>query len=84
MVRGNTIEKGPKAENHSAAIVIGAEGVTRPTPEITIENNTFRNDGAWDTVFVNNITATEAVLRGNRLSGQVKPLQGDGTVAAGR
>ena len=83
VVRGNTIEKGPKAENHSAAIMIGAEGVTQPTREITVENNTFRNDGPWETVFVNNQTATGAVLRGNRLSGSVKPLHGDGQVIAG-
>lgn len=80
VVRGCTMEKGPNASNHSAAIVIGAEGVTHPTPEITIENNTFRNDMSGPTVFVNNLTATEAALRGNRLIGQVRPLSGDGSV----
>lgn len=84
VVRGNTIEKGPNAENHSAAIVIGAEGVSQPTREITIENNTFRNDGPWETAFVNNLTATEATLKNNRLSGPVKPLRGDGQVVGGR
>ena len=83
IVRDNIIEKGPKADNHTAAIVIGAEGVAQRTPEITIENNTFRNDGAWDTAFVNNLTATEAVLRGNQLTGRVVPLRGDGRVVAG-
>jgi hypothetical protein len=84
VVLGNTIEKGPKADNHSAVIMIGAEGVTHPTREITVENNKFRNDGPWETAFVNNLTATEARLRGNQLSGPVKPLRGDGTVVAGR
>lgn len=84
IVRGTAIQKGPNAENHSAAIVIGAEGVTQRTEEITIEDNAFRNDGPWQTVFVNNLTATPAVLRGNRLSGLVKPLRGDGQVVAGR
>ncbi len=84
MVRGNTIEKGPKAENHSGVIVIGMEGVTHPTREITVENNTFRNDGPWETIFVNNQTATEAQLRGNQLSGPVNPLRGDGHVIASR
>ncbi len=84
VVRDNTIEKGPKAENTSAAIVIGAEGVTQPTPEILIQNNKFRNAGSYETVFVNNLTATEAMLRGNQISGQVKPLHGDGQVAAAR
>jgi hypothetical protein len=30
IVRGNSLEKGPKSENHKAAIAIGAEGVTHP------------------------------------------------------
>ena len=79
LARGNTIEKGPKAENHTAAISIGAEGVTQPTRDVVVENNTFRNDGAYPTFLVNNITAAEAVLRNNHLSGQARPLQGDGT-----
>jgi hypothetical protein len=83
-VRGNTIEKGPKAENHSGVIVIGIEGVTHATREIIVENNTFQNDGPWQTIFVNNQTATEAQLRGNQLSGPVNPLRGDGHVIASR
>ncbi len=79
IVRGNTMEKGPQAENHGAAIMIGAEGVTQPTPEITVENNNFRNDGNYNTVFVVNRSATEANLRNNKLTGAVKPLQGDGS-----
>ncbi len=84
VVRNSTLEKGPHAENHSAAIVIGAEGVSQPTREITIENNTFRNDGSWNTLFVRNLTATDAMLRGNRITGSVKPLDGDGKVVASR
>ncbi len=80
VVRGNTIQKGPKAENHSAAIVIGAEGVTQPTHEISIENNVFKNTGDYNTFFVWNLTATEADLKGNKLSGNVQPLKGDGKV----
>lgn len=80
VVKNNIIEKGPKAENHTGAIMIGEEGVTQPTPEITIENNTFRNDGSYMTHFVVNDTATPAMLKGNKLSGNVKPLQGDGKV----
>jgi hypothetical protein len=84
LVRDNTIEKGPKSENHTAAIMIGAEGVTQPTPEIVVENNRFRNDGDFQTIFVDNLTATEARLRGNRFNGAVTPLRGDGQVAAGK
>lgn len=81
VVRGNTIQKGPNAGNRSAAIVLGSEGVKQPTREIVVEGNTFRNDAPGETAFVNNLTATEAMLRGNRLSGPVRPLRGDGRVA---
>jgi hypothetical protein len=80
VVRNNTMEKGPKAENHTAAIMIGDEGVDQPTREIIVENNTFNNDGDYRTYFVDNLTATEATLKGNKLSGPVEPLKGDGDV----
>jgi len=80
VVRDTTLEKGPKAENHSAAIIIGDEGVTHPTREIVVENTTFRNSGSYNTVFVKNLTATEAVLKNNKVSGSAKVLDGDGSV----
>jgi len=78
IVRDNTLEKGPKSQNHKAAIAIGAEGATHPTPEITITNNNFRNDGNYETALLWNLTATPATLTGNKLSGSVSPLKGDG------
>jgi len=78
-VRDNSLEKGPKSENHNAAIAIGAEGITHPTPEITITNNKFQNDN-YETALLWNTTATPATLKGNKLSGSVIPLKGDGTV----
>jgi hypothetical protein len=84
VARDNTMEKGPMAENRSTAVSIGAEGVTHATREIVFENNTFVNAGNYDTIFVSNFTATEAVLRGNHVSGRVKPLRGDGAVTAAR
>jgi hypothetical protein len=80
VVRDNRIEKGPQAENHTAVIMIGAEGVNRPTLEITIEHNIVRNDGSFPTTFVFNMSTTKAVLKGNKLSGKIEPLHGDGTV----
>ncbi len=80
LVRGNNIQKGPNAENHTCAIMIGAEGITQPSRELRIENNVFKNTGDFDTFFVVNRTATEVELIGNKLSGRVKPLQGDGSV----
>src|SRR5437868_15443076 len=79
IVRDNTLEKGPKVENHTAAIAIGAEGVTHPTPEITITNNNFRNDGNYETTLLWNLTATPAKLKGNKLSGPAIALKGDGS-----
>jgi hypothetical protein len=81
VLRGNTMEKGPKAENHSAAVVIGEEGVSNRTNQITVQNNNFRLDGDYQTIFVRNLTATEAQLTGNKLSGgKIKALEGDGDV----
>ena len=79
VVRGNTMEKGPRSGNHTAAIAIGLEGVDQATPEITVEDNHFTNDGDYHTAFVDNVTATEATLRGNVLHGPVDALHGDGS-----
>jgi hypothetical protein len=79
IVRNNTLEKGPNSGNHTAAISIGAEGVDQPTPEITVEDNRLANDGDYHTFLVNNMTATEATLRRNKLSGSADPLMGDGS-----
>lgn len=80
LVKNNTMEKGPKSENHTGAVVIGMEGVTQATREIVVEGNTFRNTGNYPTFLVVNQTATEAMVKGNKLSGQTKPLRGDGSV----
>jgi len=80
VVRGCIIEKGPKSENHTGAIVIGKEGVTRPTPEIRVENNSFWVDGNYSSYLVVNQAGTGAVLRGNRLLGSAKALLGNGEV----
>ena len=80
VMTGNVIEKGPKNQNHTAAVMIGEEGVSQPTPELLIKNNVFTNDGP-PTAFVKNITATPAQLIGNTFKGNgIKPLIGDGTV----
>ena len=80
LARNNTITKGPQAENHMGAIVIGAEGVTNRTKELIIDNNVFRAEGNYNTYFVVNLTATPAILTGNKISGNAKPLRGDGEV----
>ena len=75
LVRGNTIQKGPRSGNQKAAIMLGAEGVRNRTTEILIENNRFRNDGDFDSLLVWNRTETPAVLRDNRLEGRVTELR---------
>ena len=79
VMTGNTLEKGPNNQNHSAAVVIGDEGVTQMTDELVLRNNVFTDDGP-PTAFVKNITATPAQLVGNIFKGRITPLIGDGTV----
>jgi hypothetical protein len=80
VLRDNTIQKGPRSENHTAALMIGEEGVTQPTPEILVEHNVFLVEGSYSSFLVNNLSATAAVLRGNTLKGNAKALHGDGSV----
>ena len=84
LVRGNTMQKGPNSENRTAAVMVGAEGITQRTPDIIIENNSFRNDSPAGSALLANRTATEAVVRNNKLTGQVRALVGDGTVTPAR
>ena len=80
IMENNILEKGRNCTNHIAAVVIGAEGVTHRTNELTFKNNQFTNDMSQGTIFVRNMTATEALLTGNKLKGQIVPLSGDGSV----
>ena len=80
VVRDTKFEKGPKSENHTAALIIGEEGINQPTKEITVTNNTFTVDGDYNSFLVDNRTATEAELKGNKLLGNAKALHGDGDV----
>jgi hypothetical protein len=79
LMSGNVLEKGPKNQNHSAAIIIGEEGVSQSTDALLFQHNTFTNDGP-PTSFVKNLTAAPAQLIGNVLKGGgVMPLIGNGT-----
>jgi hypothetical protein len=80
IIRDNTMQKGPKAENHLAAIRIGEEGVTNPTDRIEVTGNRFRNTGDHPTAFVWNDTNTPVILHDNQLAGDVVPLHGAGEV----
>lgn len=80
LISGSTFEKGPRSENRATAIRIGEENHLNLTPEIRIENNTFKNELSTSTTFVRNETATAATLRGNKLQGEVQQLRGPGAV----
>jgi hypothetical protein len=80
VLRNNVIEKGPRAQNHIAAVSIGEESQRNPTSELIIERNTFINDYDGPTTFVRNGTTVAARLIGNTLTGKVTALSGRGTV----
>jgi hypothetical protein len=81
IAEGNTMEKGPHAENFTYGIIIGEEGVHQATDKIALRNNTFINDTGHPTTFLRNLTATPAELVGNKFKGQVRPLDGDGSAS---
>ena len=60
--------------------MIGAEGATTPTLYLRARGNQFDNAMGREVTFLVNRTRTPALLEGNRLSGQVRPLEGPGTV----
>lgn len=69
-VMRNRIEKGPKSENSSTAIAIGAEGATNPGNGIYIAGNAFRNDNPMLGSFVRSFAPEIRVeLLDNRFSG---------------
>jgi len=80
VVRANHIQKGPRSGNHLAAIMVGEEGASQPTPQIVVEHNTFRVDGGYESYLLGNRTTTPAVLTGNTLQGNAQPLLGPGRV----
>ena len=80
LVEGNTLEKGPNSSNPEVAISIGIEAVKNPTASLIIRHNRFRNDLPQQTIFVRNSTRVPAQLVGNTVTGNVRMLDGPGTV----
>ena len=74
LMENNVLEKGPNNSNHSAVVMIGAEGATQRTEQLRFIGNSIRNDDSHETVFVRNLTATPATLERNTLKGPVIPL----------
>jgi len=75
LIRGNRMRKGPKSENASAAIMLGAEGVKNATTEQRIADNQFENAAPGPTAFVENRTGVGVTMFGNVLSGKVEALR---------
>jgi hypothetical protein len=80
LVRDNQFEKGQRSANHTAAVMIGAEGVTQPTPDIIAERNTLIVEGNYRSFLIDNRTSARTLSRGNILRGNAMALLGDGTV----
>ena len=80
VITDSTLRKGPKTSNRRAAVIVGAEGVTQPTREITVRGTRFEATGRAPAGFLVNMTATEAVLAGNVIRGVDRALIGDGVV----
>ncbi|MGE0419728.1 MAG: hypothetical protein AB7O80_23235 [Acetobacteraceae bacterium] len=80
LVERSRLMKGPNAENPTGAIMIGMEGATNPSLYLRVTGNEFTNGMTRPTNFVVNRTRTAAVLTGNKLTGDVRPLEGPGTV----
>ena len=77
LVEGSTLEKGPKSSQRGTAITIGDDGVSLPTRRIVVRNNTLINHTGGSTVFVRDISATPAILLGNKFEGDsVTPTAG--------
>jgi nitrous oxidase accessory protein NosD len=76
---GNTLIKGARTQNPSAAISIGEEGGKRAPGEIIIANNRFTNEGRA-TVFVRNSGKDPAQLSDNAITGAARVLSGPGSV----
>ena len=81
LLRGNRLQKGRRSANPRTIVAIGFEGVKNPTRSLSITGNTVISDLPFPTVFLDNRTSTPAILVGNHLYGQIKPLQGPGSVS---
>ncbi|WP_135467490.1 right-handed parallel beta-helix repeat-containing protein [Crenalkalicoccus roseus] len=80
LLAGSTLVKGPRSGNFGTAVMIGAEGVARPTHSLRVLGNRFENRQLLPTIFVHNRSGVPAELEGNTLRGLVLPLLGPGMV----
>ncbi len=63
------MQKGPHSGNHSAAIMIGEEGLKNPTTSLILRDNTVINNTGHPTVFVHSLARTPVTLIDNSFTG---------------
>jgi hypothetical protein len=80
VIVNNTLDKGANSQNKEVAISLGTEDRNNPTRALVIRDNRFTSDLPEPVRFVRNLTQTPARLTGNKLTGNVIPLDGPGTV----
>jgi hypothetical protein len=76
LITGNTITKGPMAENKSTAIFIGGEGNNEFTAPILVTGNRFINRTGTKPYFVFNTSANAVRLTNNIITGPAVPVSG--------
>lgn len=79
VVRGNSFQKGSKAEN-PASISYGAEKMLYQTNSLTVTGNHFTND-RWAGIFVDNHAQVDAKITENRFKGPGVILRGKGSAS---
>ncbi|MGH7155123.1 MAG: right-handed parallel beta-helix repeat-containing protein, partial [Acetobacteraceae bacterium] len=80
IIRGNTIEKGPKSQA-TLAIHFGGPMLLNPDSRLVVQDNTIINDGSSHNVAVNNQSLDPVELIGNKLEnfGDDRVLEGIGS-----
>lgn len=80
VIQRNTLQKGANSSNPAVAISIGIEGVKNPSNLMILRDNQFTSALRDATTFVRNSTLTPVISTGNKLTGNVNPLDGIGMV----
>ena len=78
-VIGNLIHQGVNGSN-GTSITYGAEGVTNPTSDLHVVNNTFVNNRSATSIAVNNYATTYAQVQNNIIQGYVTTYLGNCTL----
>jgi len=85
IVRGNTIEKGPKSQG-TLAIHFGGFALMNPDSRLIVQDNTIINDGSPNNVVISNQSLYPVELIGNKIEnfGTNRVLEGIGSAKGNR